>query len=165
MFLLIPVFAAAVFPPTITKSFSPPIVGVNELSKVTITITNPNDTALTGASMNDSFTSGLLTNGTASTTCTPGSAFASPTLLSLSGATIPANGSCTVTTFAFSSTPGLYQNLTGAVFSSGPASLGGASATLNVSATIPVVSRTMLMILALLVAAIGWTTTSSSRSS
>jgi hypothetical protein len=164
VFLLIPVFAAAVFPPTITKSFSPPIVGVNELSKVTITITNPNSTALTGASMNDSFGGGLFTNGTASTTCTPGSVFASPTLLNLASATIPANGSCTVTTFAFSSTPGLYQNLTGAVFSSGPASLGGASATLNVSATIPAMSRTMLVILALMLAAVGWTT-SSSRSS
>ena len=90
MFALIPIFAAVVLPPTVTKSFSPPVVGINQLSMVTITITNPNSGNLTGASMNDSFTSGLLTNGTAATTCPGGSAFASPTLLNLAAATIPA---------------------------------------------------------------------------
>ena len=57
MFALIPIFAAVVLPPTVTKSFSPPVVGINQLSMVTITITNPNSSNLTGASMNDSFTS------------------------------------------------------------------------------------------------------------
>jgi hypothetical protein len=162
MFALIPIFAAVVLPPTITKSFSPPVVGINQLSMVTITITNPNSSNLTGASMNDSFTSGLLTNGTAATTCPGGSAFASPTLLNLAGATIPANGSCTVTTFAFAATPGVYQNGTGSVFSSGPASLGGATATLNVLLSIPAMSWEALVALVLVLGGVGLLTSSSS---
>jgi uncharacterized repeat protein (TIGR01451 family) len=153
--LLIPVFAAVVFPPTVTKSFSPPTVGVNQTSTVTITITNPNSSSLTGASMNDSLPPGLVSTGTAATTCGGGSAFASPTLINLAAGTIPANGSCTVTALVFSATPGVYVNSTGNVFSSGPPSLSGGTASITVLTSIPVLSWGALAALALALGALG----------
>jgi len=159
MFLLIPVFSAVLLPPTLTKSFSPPVVAVNQLSKITITITNPNSFDLTGASLLDTMPAGLFTNATASTTCPNGIAGAAPSLVSFSG-TIPANGSCTITSFAFSPMPGSYQNLTNTLFSSGPPSAGGASATVDVLAAIPAMSWPVLAALALVLGGVGWLTSS-----
>ena len=160
--LLIPVFAAVVFPPTITKSFSPPLVLVNQTSVLTITIGNPNDTALTGASMNDVLNPPLVTTGAGSTTC-GGFLLVSPNLIILNGATIPANGSCTVTTMAFAPQPGVFQNVTGAVFSVGPASLQRGVATLTVVTDIPALPRWALAMLALILAGVGWVTSSARR--
>ena len=160
--LLIPVFAAVVFPPTVTKSFSPLVVGVNKTSTVTITIANPNTSDLTGASMNDFLPSGLVGTGTAATTCGGGSAFVSATLLNLAAGTIPANASCTVTALVFSSTPGIYDNSTGNVFSSGPPSLSGGTASLTVLLSIPLLSRGALVALALALGALGVFISSSS---
>ena len=159
--LLIPVFAAVIFPPTVAKSFSPPLVGINQASTVTITITNPNSTDLTGASMNDFFPPGLVGTGPAATTCGSGSAFVSPTLLNLASGTIPANGSCTVTALAFSATPDVYTNSTGNVFSSGPSSLSGGTASLTVLQSVPALSPGALVALALLLGLLGWLTSSS----
>ena len=163
MFLLIPVFAAVVFPPTVTKSFSPNVVGVNQTSTVTITISNPNSSDLTGVSMNDFFPAGLSITGTGATTCPGSSVFViqSPAHLTLSGGSIPANGNCTVTALAFSTTPGLYQNDTGNVFSTGPPSLSGGTAVLTVLSTIPAMSWKALAALALALGALGALTSSS----
>jgi hypothetical protein len=152
--LMIPVFAAALLPPTLTKTFTPPTVGTNQLSTLTITMTNPNAVDLTGASLLDNMPAGLFTNMTASTNCPNGSAGASPSFV-IGGGTIPANGSCTLTTMVFSPMPGSYQNLTNTLFSSGPPSAGGASATINVLATIPAMSWPALALLAVALAAIG----------
>ncbi|MFX5839932.1 hypothetical protein ABTE60_21705, partial [Acinetobacter baumannii] len=66
------------------------------------------------------FPTGLITNGSASTTCTSGSVSTASGSVSLSGATIPATGSCTVTVNARSNTAGDYLNViaAGAVTSS-----------------------------------------------
>lgn len=79
-----------------------------------ISITNPNATPLTQASLTDSLPSGLVIAQTpnASTTCAGGavSAVASTTSVSLTGATIPASGACTFTVNVLSNIAGTYTN-------------------------------------------------------
>ena len=108
-------------PPTAAKSFSPPSVATSEESTLTITLTNPNSTAITGASFADTYPANLrnATVPNASTTCA-GTVLASPNAtnpgtLSLSGGTIPANGSCTVTVQVVSTVNGNYTNNTGSI--------------------------------------------------
>ena len=157
--MMIPVFAAALLPPTLTKSFTPPTVTTNQLSTLTITLTNPNGVDLTGASLLDTMPAGLFTNATASTNCPSSVASAAPSLVGFSG-TIPANGSCTITSLVFSPMPGSYQNLTNTLFTSGPQSAGGASATINVLAAVPAMSWAGLALLAIALAAMGLRLTS-----
>jgi len=147
-----PVFATG-FPPIVTKSFAPPSVAVNQISTLTITLTNPNPFSLFGASITDNFPAGLVNAGpfpgTASTTC-PG-AFVSPgpNMLFMSNGTIAANGSCTITAPVRSANTGFYQNDTGTLFTGFGSSLGGASATLTVVplSQIPTLSGTALLML------------------
>jgi mucin-19 len=130
-------------PPGVVESFVPSSVGVGTPSVLTITISNPNDIAATGASFSDNYTGGLVNSGTPSATqsCSNGTttgtltAAAGTNTLTLSGATIPANGSCTITVNVTSPTPGTIQNQTGAVASSAiGTNTGGASASLTVLA-------------------------------
>ncbi|MGZ8829252.1 MAG: DUF7933 domain-containing protein [Thermoanaerobaculia bacterium] len=155
----VPRFSAAVFPPTVGKAFSPAVVPVNEVSVMTITLTNPNDTPLIGASISDAFPAGLVNAGpfpgTAATTCGSAVLSPAPTSLLLTNGTIPANGSCTVTAPVFSANPGLYSNSTGSLFSSGPASLHGATASLIVFLQVPALSTGLLLALAITLAASG----------
>src|SRR6266496_1956602 len=127
MLALIPIFAAVVFPPTIAKSFSPVTIGVSETSTMTIVISNPNTSDLTNARMEDFFPADLTNVGPGTSTC-PGS----DVIITTSGQThltffgnLPANGNCTIRVLVTAALPGSYENHTGAVFSSGPASLGG----------------------------------------
>jgi uncharacterized membrane protein YgcG len=86
-------------PPTLTKSFSPASVTSGSVSTLTITLTNTNSSAdpLT-APLIDTFPSGLRVDGTGTSTC-GGSLAASngDTNATLTGGSIPAAGSCTIT--------------------------------------------------------------------
>ena len=83
--------------PSVTKSFSPNPIPAGGTSTLTVTLSNPNNTALTGASITDPFPSGLTpVAGTAATTC-GGTATQTASSLTLTGGTIPASGSCTLT--------------------------------------------------------------------
>ena len=85
------------------KAFSPSNVHGNGMpSTLTITLTNPNPIALTNATVTDSLPAAITIAPTpnAGTTCaggtaTPSPSAANPATIALSGATIPANGSCT----------------------------------------------------------------------
>jgi uncharacterized repeat protein (TIGR01451 family) len=83
-------------------------------STMTIRLDNPNNVALTGAALTDNLPTGLVVAITpsASTTCVGGtvSAAASATNVKLTGATIPANGFCTVTVNVLSNISGSYDN-------------------------------------------------------
>ncbi|MGZ8811674.1 MAG: DUF7933 domain-containing protein, partial [Thermoanaerobaculia bacterium] len=155
----VPLFSSTVFPPTVDMAFSPAYVPVNGVSVMTITLTNPNDSPLTGASIIDAFPAGLVNAGpfpgTAATTCGSAVLFPGPTNLLLINGTIPANGSCTVTAPVFSANPGLYSNSTGSLFSSGPASLHGGTASLTVFLQVPALSSGLLLALAITLAALG----------
>lgn len=99
--------------PTVSKSFSPNLVGLGASSSMTITLTNPNTTvAITGAAFTDTYPANLVNNGGLVNNC-GGSATAgagNPGTLTLSGGTIPAGGSCTISILVTSATAGNYTN-------------------------------------------------------
>jgi uncharacterized repeat protein (TIGR01451 family) len=86
--------------PGIAKAFSPSTVTNGQTSTLTITLSNPGGSAMTGAAFTDTYLPGTITNaGAPSTTCAGGTATGvnGGSFVGLSGGTIPANGSCTVT--------------------------------------------------------------------
>ncbi|HWH42909.1 MAG TPA: hypothetical protein VNU21_23880, partial [Usitatibacter sp.] len=101
-------------PPAVAKSFGAATVERGQATTLTITLTNPNAVAITGAAFTDNYPSRLdnASSGGATTTCTGGTvtAVAETGTLTLTGGTIPANGSCTVTANVYSSTAGTYIN-------------------------------------------------------
>lgn len=108
--------------PMITKVFGTDPIASGGISTLTLTITNPNATALTGVAVADTYPV-QITNATpnnAATTCTGGAVTAvdgGPSV-ALSGASIAASGSCTVTVDVTSVSPGgSYLNTTGVVTS------------------------------------------------
>ena len=129
--------------PTVAKSFSPATIADYGTSTLTITLTNPNTAAITGVTFTDTYpaTGGLANTSTLvlSNTCggaNPGTA-ASGTTLTLSGGTIPASSSCSVSVQVTAAFPGIAPsspivNSTGAVLSSNATSGTAASATLTV---------------------------------
>ena len=124
-------------PPTVSKSFSPASINAGAASVLTITLTNPNTSAaITGAAFNDIYPAGMTntSNANAATTCV-GTVTASDNgnSVQLSGATIPANSSCTVTVNVTSVIGGTYTNSTGTVTTSNTASATAASAVLTVT--------------------------------
>lgn len=132
-------------PPQVSKSFSPGSITDGGASTLTLNITNPSSNAvtLTGVAISDNLgANGLKVANppNASTTCTGGSVSggtAGSTSISLSGASIPANSSCTVTVSVTNANSVTSQttltNVTGQVTASGtnlgPISLTGNTAT------------------------------------
>ncbi|MFO1311766.1 MAG: hypothetical protein U1F41_06815 [Burkholderiales bacterium] len=107
---------------TAGKVFSPTVVHGNggtqtSVSTLTITLTNPNVVPLTSAAITDSLPASITiaTPSNAATTCGAGTATASspaasPATISLSGGTIPAGGSCTITVQVIARNPNAAQN-------------------------------------------------------
>ena len=132
--LTVALFAA----PSVAKDFTPASILVNTPSVLTITLTNPNAAAIIGAAFTDNYPANLVNTATpaGTTTCTGSlvtvTAAGNGTSLALSGATLPANGSCTVTVNVTSSTAGSYVNSTGTVTSTNATTSAAASATLTV---------------------------------
>ena len=85
--------------PTLGKAFSPGTIKAGDESILTITLNNPNSTiAKLTAPLTDYFPSGLLVSGDAHTTCGGKlTAYKRGSTVTLTGGSIPANGSCTVT--------------------------------------------------------------------
>ncbi len=122
---------------TVAKSFTPATVGVGQASVLTITLTNPNATPVTGAAFADTYPAGLVNTASASGATTCGG---TPTVtaadggasVALSGATVPAAGACTVTVNVTSAAAGSYLNSTGTVTTSNAGTAAAANATLTV---------------------------------
>lgn len=129
-------------PPTITEAFSPTSVGVNVASTLTITFNNTNGFALTQSNFTETVPAGLSVQTSPAPTTTCGGA--SETLTSsagavtLTGANIPSNGSCSITLSVKSTTAGSYTDAIAAnALATGPAggnSASAASASLTVTA-------------------------------
>ncbi|GFE57585.1 DUF11 domain-containing protein [Geobacter sp. AOG1] len=137
---------SALSPPTVTKAFLPSTIGKGQTSTLTITLTNANATAITGAAFTDTYPANVTTAAIPnnSTTCTGGTVNSTSGSVSLSGGTIPANGSCTVSIDVTSSVVNSYTNTipAGAVTTTNAGSNGAAaSATLMVNAT-PTITKT-----------------------
>lgn len=119
--------------PTVAKSFSPSAIASGGTSTLTITLTNPNAVAITGAAFTDTYPSNMqnttplvLTNSCGGSTP---AVVAGGGLLSLSGGAIPASGSCAVSVLVRATAT--VVNSTGAVISSNAATSSSASATLS----------------------------------
>jgi uncharacterized repeat protein (TIGR01451 family) len=104
--------------PTLAKAFAPSSVAVGGTSVLTFTLTNPNSVALTGATFTDALPAGTQvgvspapTNACAGTL----TAVAGSGSVSLSGGSIPASGSCTITVPVTATTPGPHTNVSGYV--------------------------------------------------
>ena len=125
--------------PTIAKAFSPATIqSVGGSSTVTLTLSNSNASALTGAAFTDTLVNMSAPSGPTSVTgtcagTTPSSLIAGQTSLSFSGITIPASGSCTVIFGVVSSTPGVLPNSTSGVTTTQTPTAGSGSNTANLT--------------------------------
>ena len=132
--------------PTVSKSFSPASITASGISTLTITLANANPTAATLAvPFTDTFPSGMVLSGAASTTCGGTlSGNTGGTAITLTGGSIPANGSCTVNAPVTASTAGSYFNslAAGSLQTSNGSNTAPAVATLTVSPP-PVVPPTL----------------------
>jgi len=101
-------------PPTITKGFGAATMPLNGAASLTFSITNPNTSAtLTGVAFTDNLPAGLVvaTPNNLSTTCGGRlTAVADSSSVSLSGGTLAANASCTVSVNVTGTTTGVKNN-------------------------------------------------------
>ncbi len=154
--------------PGVTKSFTPASIAPGGASTLTITLANGNAFAMNGVALSDTYPAGMTNAAVPNpvTTCGPGVAAAPPgpagASLSLSGGTIPPNGSCTVSVTVTASGEGPYLNdlPAGAVTSpnSAPSDGVGSAATLIVGAQsvveVPALSPVWLLLLAAVLAGV-----------
>ena len=119
-----------------TKVFTPCSIGISDPSTMTITLVNPSTTAMSGATLADSYPLNLVNAAIAgaTTTCVGGTVTAANggTSVALSGAALPARSSCTVTVSVTSATPGAYDNSTGDVTTASSATIASVSGSLRV---------------------------------
>jgi serine protease len=124
---------AAPAPPTVSGAFSPASVAPNAPATLTLTLANTNPYALTGTALSVALPGGLTlpTGARATTTCggVAATASASAGALSLSGAIIPAAGSCSLQVALQSAATGSYSLAVPAgALSTGPAGSNDAAA-------------------------------------
>src|ERR1700676_2580521 len=122
-------------PPNIQKAFGALTIPLNGTTSLSFTIANPNASSLTGISFTDALPSGLVvaTPNGLSGSCGGGVITANPadTSISLSGAALAGNDSCTFSANVTGSAAGTQVNTTGAVSSteSGPGATASATVT------------------------------------
>ena len=126
-------------PPTISEAFSPTSVGENTASTLTITFSNANGFDLTQSNFTTAMPANLTiqTSPAPSTDCTgtSGSLTTTSSAVTLAGADIPPNGSCSITVSVKSATSGAYASAIAAnALSTGPA--GGNAAAVSASLTV-----------------------------
>ncbi|WP_201397133.1 IPTL-CTERM sorting domain-containing protein [Alicycliphilus denitrificans] len=103
--------------PNISKSFATSPVKVGDRTELIVTVTNTANVALTGVALTDNLPPDMAVANPSdsSTTCAGGSVTALPgaVSLSLAGATVPANDSCTFRAFVVASKAGSFTNTIG----------------------------------------------------
>lgn len=132
--------------PVIAKSFSPTARAVNGSSQMVITLTNNNAShALNGVTFSDSYPAGLMNINAAAvaSTCAGGTLTVSTSTIALSGATLPAGASCTVTADVTSASPASYTNVT-SIVSSGNGGTGSSAAASVTFTTLPTISKSFV---------------------
>jgi fimbrial isopeptide formation D2 family protein len=128
--------------PTLTKSFSPSTIAPGGTSTLTITMTNPNNKVATLTTpLTDHLPSGMVVSTTGSTNC--GGTYSGKTgatSVTVSGGSIPANSSRTITVTVTAKSAGSYINTLpiGALQTSLGSNTVAASATLTVTAPVKV---------------------------
>ncbi len=126
--------AATTLPPTVTSAFTPNLIGVGGTSALAITITNPNSSGtLSAIAFNDTLPNDLVIdnpNGESGTCGSAGVVTANPgaSSFSLSGGSLKASTSCTVSVAVTAAAAEVVQNSTGPVtWSAGNGVSGSAS--------------------------------------
>jgi Subtilase family len=106
--------AVFIAPPGITKSFGAPAVALNANTSVQFTLTNPNTTTiLTGVGFVDNLPAGITAIGPVTSTGCPAAAMTfTPAIITLSGVSLPASGTCTYSVAVTGSTAGIWTNTT-----------------------------------------------------
>ncbi len=116
--------------PTISKAFSPTAIPTDGASTLTLTITNPNGIALSGLAFTDNFPANLVVAANPNIVSTCGGTFApaaADVSINLTGGTVAASTSCTVSVDVTSSITGTYSNTSGGVASTQTGAAGAAS--------------------------------------
>ena len=129
-------------PPTVSESFAPASVAENAASTLTITFGNSNDFALTQSDFTETIPAKLSVQSSPAptTTCAgaSGTLTSSAATVTMSGANIPAKGSCTITMSVKSAAAGNYANSIAAhALSTGPGGGNAASASASLEVTAP----------------------------
>ena len=130
--------AAATAPPTITSAFTPSLVGAGGTTSLSFTIANPNpSTTLSSVALTDTLPPNVTVDDPNGENGTCGSASvvtatAGSSTISLSGGSLKAGTSCTLSVAVTASRPETVQNQTGDVSSSAGSSTHGDTETLTV---------------------------------
>jgi CSLREA domain-containing protein len=159
-----PAAIVALDAPAVSKQFHPATVPAGSATRLTITLTNPNAFAITGTSLTDNYPAGLANAPVPNVTNSCGGTVTAPaggSSLTLTGGSIPANGSCSVAVSVVAGDEGSSVNTlpAGSVTSANaPPSAAAASATLTTvapaTADVPM-SPAALMLLAIALSTIG----------
>jgi uncharacterized repeat protein (TIGR01451 family) len=122
-------------PPTLMKSFNPSSILLGQTSTLTFSITNPNSAqGLTGITFTDTLPAGITVPTAAPTAACGGMvSTTAPNLISFSGGSLAASGSCMFSVTVTGATTGVWNNTSGNI-SSNESGAGGTSnqATLTV---------------------------------
>jgi serine protease len=129
-------------PPTVTEAFSPTTVSENVASTLTITFSNANGFALTQSGFTETVPANLTiqTSPAPTTSCTGASETltSSASAVTMSGANIPAKGSCSMSMSVKSAAAGSYANAIAAnALSTAPAGSNAASVSTSLTVTAP----------------------------
>ena len=110
-------------PPTLTKAFNAPSININGTTNLTFTVTNPNaGSGLTGIAFTDTLPAGLVFSnppGVINTCNGVVTAANNTTAFSLTGGTLAAGASCTITVTVYGVADGVFTNTTSTISSSG----------------------------------------------
>jgi len=128
-------------PPTIAKSFSPTTIVEGGNSTLSFTITNPNASqSLSAIAFTDMFPAGMEVFGAPGATNTCGGTFTTAvhaTTIRLSGGSLPAGGSCSLSVKVLATAAGQLNNTTGAIRST-PGGTGATSNTATLTVNTPI---------------------------
>ncbi|MGH9569677.1 MAG: beta strand repeat-containing protein, partial [Candidatus Angelobacter sp.] len=125
--------------PTITKAFGAASILLNANTSLTFSINNPNTIGLTGLAFSDSLPAGLVVatpNGLTNTCGGAASAAAGSSSVILSGGTLAASGSCSITLNITGIAAGVQNNTTGPI-SSDQSGAGATSNTASITVVAP----------------------------
>ena len=125
---------------TMSKGFNPSSVqvGGSQTTTMTVTVTNPNSSSVTGISFSDTYPAGLVPDVIGSYTCGASIASFTGSGWSFSGTTLGPGASCQVPILMHATVTGQIVNTTSSVTGAGVPTGGTASATLNVVGATPV---------------------------